>query len=200
MASGFGWLCRNGWWDLKKSGPESPVSRVNHAREGVETSIFSVLNRFFTRDGLRAVLIPNVKSKYVWSWSFISPGLPFSTILQQFLLAESSKSAVLLKGWSELSSSAPVHCYMGWFRFILKSTNSTKKNHCLYRLFGILGKCKANIKNWEKLGEPCPVVNMSPCTLPYSNGQVRWGRELRQFLSTGRLISNSPRVKLLWVL
>ena len=27
-----------GWWDLK-SGPDSPVSRVKHACEGVETSI-----------------------------------------------------------------------------------------------------------------------------------------------------------------
>ena len=36
-----GCLSRNGWWDLKKSGPDLPVSRVNHACECVETSSFS---------------------------------------------------------------------------------------------------------------------------------------------------------------
>ena len=39
--SGVGCLSRNDWWDFKKSGPDSPVSRVKHACKGVEISIFS---------------------------------------------------------------------------------------------------------------------------------------------------------------
>ena len=41
-----------GSWGLKKSGPDSPVSRVKHACEGVATSIFSFQNRFAAGDGL----------------------------------------------------------------------------------------------------------------------------------------------------
>ena len=45
MASGVGCVSRNGWWDLTKCGPDSPVSRVKHACEVVETSIFTFWNR-----------------------------------------------------------------------------------------------------------------------------------------------------------
>ena len=52
MASGVGCLSRNGWWDFMKSWPDSPVSHVKRACEGVETSIFISENRFAIRDGL----------------------------------------------------------------------------------------------------------------------------------------------------
>ena len=42
----------NGWWDFKEGEPDSPVSRVKHACEGVETSMFSFLDRYSIRDGL----------------------------------------------------------------------------------------------------------------------------------------------------
>ena len=39
MASGVGCLSRKGWWDFKKNDPDSPVSRVKHACEGVERNL-----------------------------------------------------------------------------------------------------------------------------------------------------------------
>lgn len=41
----WGWYAWT-WWEFNKSGPDSPVSRVKHARKDVETSIFRFLNRF----------------------------------------------------------------------------------------------------------------------------------------------------------
>ena len=55
MASGVGRLSRNSWWDSKKREPDQPVSRVKHARGGVETSIFSLLNRFCHKRWFRSL-------------------------------------------------------------------------------------------------------------------------------------------------
>ena len=52
-ANGVACLSQNGWWDFRKSGPDSPVSLFKHACEGAESSISRNQNRFAVRDGLR---------------------------------------------------------------------------------------------------------------------------------------------------
>ena len=51
-ANGVACLSQNDLWDLKKSGPDSPVSLFKYACEGAETSISRNQNRFAIRDGL----------------------------------------------------------------------------------------------------------------------------------------------------